>query len=103
MLVVVTSALVLLGVVALVLSQTVFKGALTAEDPPTPTALESREGGESEYVPDSDDPEIAPPPPIFTQKPTSNCFIPPEEQSPTWSTRVRPPGTSPGTSPSAPT
>jgi hypothetical protein len=82
--------LVLLGVVALVLSQTVFKGALTAEDPPTPTALESREGGESEYVPDSDDPEIAPPPPIFTQKPTSNCFIPPEEQSPTSSgTTVR--------------
>jgi hypothetical protein len=73
---VVIGTLVLLAITALVLSQTVFKGALTTSAPPTPTVVESRQAGEGEYVPDSDDPEIAPPPPIFTQKPTTDCYIP---------------------------
>lgn len=73
---VVGASVVLLAVVALVLSQTVFRSVLE-EDPPTayPTGPRSAEG-QSEYVPDPEDPDIAPPPPIFTQAPTVDCHVP---------------------------
>lgn len=76
MLSVIGGAVVLLGVLALILSQTVFRSAL--EDPP-PGAYETGERtaqGQSEYVPDPQDPDIAPPPPIFTQAPTTECTVP---------------------------
>ena len=73
---VVGASVVLMAVVALVLSQTVFRSVLD-EDPPTayPTGPRSAEG-QSEYVPDPEDPDIAPPPPIFTQAPTMDCHVP---------------------------
>ena len=70
MLAVIGGSVVLLAVIALVLSQTVFRSVL--EDP-SPTAYPTAErsgGGQSEYVPDPEEPELAPPPPIFTQAPT---------------------------------
>ncbi|WP_245822546.1 hypothetical protein [Brachybacterium avium] len=76
MLVVLGGAVVLLAVIALVLSQTVFRSAL---DDPGPTAFPTSERsaeGRSEYVPDPEEPEIAPPPPIFTQAPTTECTVP---------------------------
>src|SRR5699024_9644982 len=76
MLAVIGGSVVVLAVIALILSQTVFRSVL--EDPgPTayPTADRSAEG-QSEYVPDPEEPEIAPPPPIFTQAPTTECTVP---------------------------
>ncbi|MDN5899440.1 MAG: hypothetical protein L0H74_05165 [Brachybacterium sp.] len=76
MLAVIGGSVVLLAVVALVLSQTVFRSAL---DDPGPTAYPTSDrsaGGQSEYVPDPEEPEIAPPPPIFTQAPTTECTVP---------------------------
>src|SRR5699024_11775966 len=60
MLAVIGGSVVVLAVIALILSQTVFRSVL--EDPgPTayPTADRSAEG-QSEYVPDPEEPEIAP-------------------------------------------
>ena len=81
MLSVIIGSLVVLGVIALVLSQTVFRSVLS-EDPTAapPTGPRSAEG-QSEYVPNPQDPDIAPPPPIFTQAPTTECTVP-ENQSP---------------------
>ncbi|MGP9538704.1 hypothetical protein ACT3SP_11880 [Brachybacterium sp. AOP43-C2-M15] len=76
MLAVIGGAVVVLAVIALVLSQTVFRSVL--EDPP-PTAYQTgprSAEGQSEYVPDPEDPDIAPPPPIFTQAPTTECTVP---------------------------
>src|SRR5699024_6543943 len=76
MLAVIGGSVVVLAVIALILSQTGFRSA--REDPgPTayPTADRSAEG-QSEYVPDPEEPEIAPPPPIFTQAPTTECTVP---------------------------
>ncbi|WP_394215146.1 hypothetical protein [Brachybacterium vulturis] len=73
---VISGSVVLLAVIALILSQTVFRSAL---DDPDPTAFPTGErsaGGRSEYVPDPQEPEIAPPPPIFTQAPTTDCTVP---------------------------
>ncbi|MBK0332576.1 hypothetical protein I8D64_14340 [Brachybacterium sp. MASK1Z-5] len=73
---VIVCAVVLIAVIALILSQTVFK-QMTGDDSHTPTAAASRSSsGEGEYVPDPKDPDLAPPPPIFTQKPTTDCSIP---------------------------
>ncbi|WP_114855494.1 hypothetical protein [Brachybacterium sp. YJGR34] len=76
---VIGGSVVLLAVIALVLSQTVFRSVL--EDP-GPTAGPSSEPrtaeGQSEYVPDPEDPELAPPPPLFTQAPTTECTVPPD-------------------------
>ncbi|EYT50783.1 hypothetical protein JOD52_000495 [Brachybacterium muris] len=79
---VVGASVVLLAVVALVLSQTVFRSVLD-EDPPTayPTGPRTAEG-QSEYVPDPEDPDIAPPPPIFTQAPTVDCHVPEYAEAP---------------------
>lgn len=79
---VVGASVVLLAVVALVLSQTVFRGVLD-EGPPTayPTGTRTAEG-QSEYVPDPEDPDIAPPPPIFTQAPTVDCHVPEYAEAP---------------------
>ncbi|MFC0675964.1 hypothetical protein [Brachybacterium hainanense] len=69
------SGFALLAILALVLSQTVFK---QPDDVPTaapPTGATRSGEGEGEYVPDQNDPDIAPPPPIFTQKPTTDCTI----------------------------
>lgn len=73
---VVGAGIVLIAVVALILSQTVFRGVLK-DDPPDafPTGTRTAEG-QSEYVPDPEDPDIAPPPPIFTQAPTTDCYVP---------------------------
>ena len=76
MLAVIGGSVVVLAVIALVLSQTVFRSVL--EDP-GPTAYPTGDrsaGGQSEYVPDPEEPEIAPPPPIFTQAPTTECTVP---------------------------
>lgn len=75
---VISGCVVLLGVLALVLSQTVFRSVL--EDPPTTAgggsaSPRNAEGG-GEYVPDPNDPELAPPPPLFTQAPTTDCYVP---------------------------
>lgn len=79
---VVGSGVVLLAVIALVLSQTVFRSVLDDGDP---TAFETgkRTGsGQSEYVPDPEDPDLAPPPPIFTEKPTTDCTFPSDPAGP---------------------
>jgi hypothetical protein len=76
MIAVIGATVVILVVLALILSQTVFRSALADPDP-TPYATGSRSAeGHSEYVPDPEDPDIAPPPPIFTQAPTTECTIP---------------------------
>ena len=76
MLSVIGGTVVVLAVLALVLSQTVFRSVLDDPDETAyPTAGRSAEG-QSEYVPDPEDPDIAPPPPIFTQSPTTDCTIP---------------------------
>lgn len=75
MLAVIGGAVVVLLVLALVLSQTVFRSVLDETEPTYATGPRSAEG-QSEYVPDPEDPDIAPPPPIFTQKPTTDCTIP---------------------------
>lgn len=73
---VIGTAVVLLAIVALVLSQTVFRSVLDDKDPTAfPTGPRSAEG-QSEYVPDPEDPDIAPPPPLFTQAPTTECSLP---------------------------
>jgi len=80
MLAVIGGSVVVLAVIALILSQTVFRSVLEDPDPTAyPTGERSAEG-QSEYVPDPQDPDIAPPPPIFTQAPTTECSIP--ENSP---------------------
>ncbi|GAA4529951.1 hypothetical protein GCM10023160_30050 [Brachybacterium paraconglomeratum] len=82
MLAVIGSAVVVLAVLALVLSQTVFRSAL---DDPDPTAYQTGERsaeGQSEYVPDPQDPDIAPPPPLFTQAPTTECTVPTNSNPP---------------------
>ncbi|PWH07672.1 hypothetical protein DEO23_03350 [Brachybacterium endophyticum] len=74
---VIVGAVVLIGVIALILSQTLFRPMLDPDESHTPTAGSSRSSsGEGEYVPDPKDPDLAPPPPIFTQAPTTDCSIP---------------------------
>ena len=76
MLSVVGASVALLAVVALVLSQTVFRSVLEDDEPPAYATGERSAEGQSEYVPDPEDPDIAPPPPIFTQEPTTDCTVP---------------------------
>lgn len=79
MLSVIIGSIVVLGVIALVLSQTVFR-SLLADDPTAAPPTGSRSAkGQSEYVPNPEDPDIAPPPPIFTQAPTTECTVPENE------------------------
>lgn len=74
---VVGSGVVLLVVVALVLSQTVFRSVLDQGDPTAlPTGDRSTASGQEEYVPSEEDPDLAPPPEIFTQAPTTDCSVP---------------------------
>lgn len=82
MLAVIGSAVVVLAVVALVLSQTVFRSVLADPDPTAYQTGERSAKGQSEYVPDPQDPDIAPPPPIFTQAPTTECTVPLNADSP---------------------
>ena len=82
MLAVIGGAIVVMAVVALVLSQTVFRSVLA---PTGPTAYQTGQRtaqGQSEYVPDPEDPDIAPPPPIFTQAPTTECTVPEGTEAP---------------------
>lgn len=73
---VIGSALVLLAVGALVLSQTVLRG-LDDEERTVASSTASRSAeGHEEYVPNEEDPSLAPPPPIFTQAPTTDCTMP---------------------------
>ncbi|MDN5687798.1 MAG: hypothetical protein L0G94_14165 [Brachybacterium sp.] len=81
LLAVVGSGVVLLAVVALVLSQTVFRSVLDESDPQAYKTGERSAEGQSEYVPDPQDPDIAPPPPIFTEKPTTECTMPSDPRS----------------------
>lgn len=76
MIAVIASAVVILAVLALILSQTVFRSALAGPDPTAFSTGPRSAEGHSEYVPDPEDPDIAPPPPIFTQAPTTECTIP---------------------------
>ncbi|WP_193104896.1 hypothetical protein [Brachybacterium sp. FME24] len=73
---VIASSVVLLAVIALVLSQTVFRSVLEEDDPTAYKTAERTGEGQTEYVPDPEEPDIAPPPPIFTEKPTTNCTMP---------------------------
>lgn len=79
---VVGSGVVLLAVIALVLSQTVFRSVLDEGDPTAFKTGDRTAGGQSEYVPDPEDPDLAPPPPIFTEKPTTDCTFPSDPGSP---------------------
>ena len=82
MLAVIGGAVVVMAVIALVLSQTVFRSVLDDESPTAfDTGPRSAEG-QSEYVPDPQDPDIAPPPPIFTQAPTTECTVPTDANAP---------------------
>ncbi|MGP5033345.1 hypothetical protein [Brachybacterium alimentarium] len=72
---IVGSGVVLLAVLALVLSQTVFRSVLD-QDPEAYDTADRTGEGHSEYVPNPEDPDIAPPPPIFTEKPTTDCTVP---------------------------
>lgn len=76
MLAVIGGAVVVIAVIALVLSQTVFRSVLDEEDPTAFATGPRSAEGQSEYVPDPQDPDIAPPPPIFTQAPTTECTFP---------------------------
>ncbi|HJB10403.1 MAG TPA: hypothetical protein H9786_07710 [Candidatus Brachybacterium merdavium] len=73
---VVGTGVVLMAVVALVLSQTVFRSALEDDGPEAYSTADRSAEGQEEYVPDPEDPDIAPPPPIFTQAPTTECTVP---------------------------
>src|SRR5699024_2175997 len=61
---------------AVVLSQTVFRSALEDDGPEAYSTADRSAEGQEEYVPDPEDPDIAPPPPIFTQAPTTECTVP---------------------------
>ncbi len=76
MLAVIGGAVVVIAVIALILSQTVFRSVLDEEDPTAFATGPRSAEGQSEYVPDPQDPDIAPPPPIFTQAPTTECTFP---------------------------
>ncbi|MDO5661634.1 MAG: hypothetical protein Q4G40_02975 [Brachybacterium sp.] len=93
MLSVVIGTIAVVAVIALVLSQTVFRSVLdggpTIADAPT-EAPADRQGGGEEYIPDPDDPELAPPPPLFTQAPTTDCTVQPQHSaSPQPSGKIR--------------
>jgi len=75
MIAVIGSAVVILVVLALVLSQTVFRSVLEDPEPSAYSTGSRTAEGQSEYVPDPEDPDIAPPPPIFTQAPTTECTV----------------------------
>ena len=80
---VVAGVLMLLLVTGLILSQTVFRGVdLEGGNSPGPDGPVQNSPGEGEYVPDQNDPNIAPPPPMFTEAPTSSCYIPPDQNAP---------------------
>lgn len=86
---VVGATVLLLAVVALVLSQTVFRSVLEEDPTAYPTGPRTAEG-QSEYVPDPEDPDLAPPPPIFTQAPTVDCHVPDHaEPAPSSNGRIR--------------
>lgn len=72
------SAVVLLAILALVLSQTVFRspGGDPTAAPTSPEERSEGSEGEGEYIPNNEDPDLAPPPPVFTQKPTTPCSVP---------------------------
>lgn len=82
MLAVIGGAVVVIAVIALVLSQTVFRSVLDEEGPTAFATGPRTAEGQSEYVPDPQDPDIAPPPPIFTQAPTTECTFPPSTREP---------------------
>lgn len=72
------ASVAILAVVALVLSQTLLRhdGAKTWAAPATGTAQ-----GHSEYVPRPSDPDLQPPPPVFTQAPTTTCSVLPQQST----------------------
>ena len=76
MIAVIGGSVVILLVLALILSQTVFRSVLEDPDPSAYSTGPRSAEGQSEYVPDPEDPDIAPPPPIFTQAPTTECTVP---------------------------
>lgn len=79
---VVLSTVVVLGVVALILSQTVLRGISGSDPVATPQGGQRTGQGSGEYVPDPNDPELAPPPPLFTEKPTVACSLPAQADPP---------------------
>lgn len=85
---VVATSVVVLGVLALVLSQTLLRSPYDPEPIATPSGQRQAEGHD-EYVPDPDDPELAPPPPLFTEQPTTNCTVPAPSGAPRASQRDR--------------
>ncbi|WP_460476064.1 hypothetical protein [Brachybacterium huguangmaarense] len=79
---VVGAAVVMLVVIAVILSQTVFRGQFGATGGPDyATPASGSAAGQSEYIPDPNDPNLAPPPPIFTQQPTKACTVLPQQST----------------------
>lgn len=72
---VIGASVVLIAVVALVLSQTAFRGVMDDDPPVTAAPSQGTASGQPEYIPDPNDPNLAPPPPIFTQTPTKPCAV----------------------------
>lgn len=82
-------SIVLVAVVALVLSQTLFKSTLDPAPAPV-AATDGTASGQPEYIPDPNDPQLEPPPPIFTQAPSAPCAVLPQgSTSPQTTGKVR--------------
>lgn len=85
---VIGASVAIIAVVALVLSQTLFRGPEDPDQWALPASGSAQ--GHTEYIPDPQDPDLAPPPPIFTQAPTSDCAVLPQtSESPQPSGKVR--------------
>lgn len=69
------TSVLLIAILALVLSQTVFRSPLDDDPSVAAASTDSTASGHSEYIPDPHDPEIAPPPPLFTQMPSAACTV----------------------------
>lgn len=83
-------SVVVLAVVAIVLSQTLFRGIMHDDTPTEAAPTSGKSQGKTEYIPDPNDPDLNPPPPIFTQAPTTKCsVIPNQTQSPQPKGKVR--------------
>lgn len=78
---VVGASVVIIAVIALVLSQTVFRSPLANDPTPPPAPTSGSASGHSEYIPDPKDPDLAPPPPIFTQAPSAACTVQGQEST----------------------
>lgn len=73
---VVGASIALIAITALVLSQTLF--ARPDDESTWAAPASSTASGQEEYVPDPNDPNLAPPPPIFVEAPSTDCTVLPQ-------------------------